>query len=184
MEYSEFRNKVLKATNKKHNFKVTNSNGNKEAWRWIKKNKWLDIGQPITEREFGIIIKTINNYLQEQLLQNKDINLPKRMGKIELRKYANKKEIVNNKLKTNLPINWKETLKLWYEDKDSYTSKTLIRYENTERFLIHYNKTNAVYTNKTFYKFIPTRTLRIKLNKLIKEGKIDALLLTKENELY
>lgn len=68
MEYDDFRKRTLKAEEKKHHFKVTNSYGNKEAWRWIKKNKWLDIGEPLTEREFGAIIKAINKHLQDQLL--------------------------------------------------------------------------------------------------------------------
>ena len=35
----------------------------------------------------------------------------------------------NNKLVTNLPIDWDNTLKLWQEDKEAYNNKTLIRME-------------------------------------------------------
>ena len=59
MSYSEFRASTL-GINGGRNFKVRNSYGTKQAWRWIKKNKWLDIEQPISEHDFGIIVKSIN----------------------------------------------------------------------------------------------------------------------------
>ena len=101
MELGEFRKKVLKAEEKKHHFKITNSNGIKEAWRWIKKNKWLDIGQPITELELGTIVKTINLTLRDQLLDGKDILLPHRMGRIEIRKFIAKVDKPANRLEKN-----------------------------------------------------------------------------------
>lgn len=184
MELSEFRKKVVKAEEKKHHFKVTNSNGTKEAWRWIKKNKWLNIGQPITELELGTIVKTINLALQDQLLNGKDILLPNRMGRIEIRKFKAKLEYKDGKVITNLPVDWKRTLDLWWEDEECHKAKTLIRYEDTERFAIYYNKGLANFNNKSFYRFIPTRTLKRKLKKQITNGKFDALILGKRNELY
>lgn len=183
-QLSEFRKRVLKAEEKKHHFRVTNSNGVKEAWRWIKKNKWLGIGQPITELELGTIIKTINNTLQDQLLDGKDVLLPHRMGRLEIRKFIAKKEYQGDKLVTNLPVDWKRTIELWWEDEDCYELKTLVRYEASERFTIYYNKDYALYTNKSFYKFIPTRTIKRKLKQRIMNGGFDALLLGKKNELH
>lgn len=184
MELSEFRKKVLKAEEKKHHFKITNSNGIKEAWRWIKKNKWLDIGQPITELELGTIVKTINATLQDQLLEGKDILLPHKMGRIEIRKFLAKIDYKDGKLVTNLPIDWKKTIDLWWEDEECCKSKTLIRYENIERFAIYYNKHFANFNNKSFYKFVPTRTLKKRLKQQIMSGRFDALLLSKNYELY
>lgn len=183
MEYSDFRKKVLKAE-EKHHFKVTNSNGTKEAWRWIKKNKWLDIGQPITEREFGLIVKAINLSLQDKLLEGKDVVLPNRMGRLEIRKFRAKVDYKDGKVITTLPIDWKSTLKLWSEDEECHKLKTLIRYENSEIFEIYYNKEYANYNNKSFYKFIPTRTFKKRLKQKILNGGFDALLLNKNNELY
>lgn len=184
MEFSEFRKQVIGANNKKVHFKVTNSNGTKEAWRWIKKNKWLDIGQPITELELGTIIKTINQHLQDQLLKGKDIVLPHRMGRIELRKFKATIKIKDNKVVTNLPINWEKTLELWWDDKEAYDNKVLIRHECRERFSIYYNRQCANFNNKSFYKFIPIRTIKKKLKDKIINGEIDALLLGKKDELH
>lgn len=184
MELSEFRKKVLKAEEKKHHFKVTNSNGMKEAWRWIKKNKWLNIGQPITELELGTIVKSINLTLQDQLLDGKDVLFPNRMGRLEIRKFIAKKEIRDGKVITNLPVDWKRTIELWWEDEDCHELKTLVRYEASERFAFYYNKKYAHYTNQSFYRFIPTRHLRKRLKQQIMNGSFDALLLGKDNELY
>lgn len=182
MSYSDFRKTILK-TDGNHHFKVTNSNGTKEVWRWIKKNKWLDIGQSITERELGLIIKAINLSLQDQLLQGKEVILPCRMGKLEIRKFEAKVEIKDNKVVTTLPINWKKTLQLWYNDEESRESKRLVRWESRERFAIYYNKTKANYNNKSFYQFIPSRVFKINLKQRILDGEIDALLLGKKYEL-
>lgn len=184
MELDEFRKRVIRAEEDKHHFKVTNSNGTKEAWRWIKKNNWLNIGQPISERELGLIVKTINLALQDQLLDGKDVLFPNRMGRLEVRKFKAKLEYVDNKLVTTLPVDWNRTIQLWWEDEESYKLKRLVRYEASDRFSIYYNKEYANYANKTYYKFTPVRPFRIKLKNKIINGGFDALLLGKKNGLY
>lgn len=174
MNYNNFRAKVLKV-NKKKKFKVRNSYGTKQGWRWYKKNKWLD-GEPVTEKQFGIIIRTINEALIEQLLNGSDINLPHRMGRLELRKVKSRIEFKDGKLDTNLPVDWDRTLKLWYEDAKSYEDRVLIRKEYKEIFRIIYNKSKANYNNKTFYQFTPHRDVKKKLSERIKQNETDAFL--------
>lgn len=174
MNYNKFRARILKVHNKKK-FKVRSSYGTKQGWRWLKKHKWLN-GEPVTEKQFGIIIRCVNEYLVEQLLQGHDINLPCRMGKIELRKTKARIEFVDGKLDTNLPVDWKRTLELWHEDAKAYQDKTLIRKEYDEIFRIIYNKSSANYNNKTFYQFTPHRDVKKKLSERIKQNKVDAFL--------
>lgn len=178
MEYSEFRKKVVKAK-EKHHFEITNSYGTKEAWRWLKKSKWLDLPEPVTEREFGLILKAINLALRDHLLNGGDIELPHRMGRIEIRKFNAKIEIRDGKLITTLPPDWGRTLELWYEDKDSFENKTIVRFEGIERFSFFYNRTKANFNNKAFYRFVPSRTLKKELKKRIVNGTMDAFLLAR-----
>lgn len=173
---TQFENKVLKRCKDK-NFRIKHSNGTKQAWRWIKKNKWLKIGQPITERQFGYIIKKINDRLVSKLLAGNDIILPSGMGKIELRKYKSKIQIQNNKVITNLPVNWKRTIDWWKEDSKAYKNKYLIRHETNMLFNIHYNKKGATYKNKNFYQFIINRRIKKLLSDKIKNNEIDTFLL-------
>lgn len=165
MGFSEFRDKVKRIATKKK-FKVTNSNGTKEAWRWFKKNKWFGKGA-VTEREFGIIVKTINNYYRKRLLEKKDITLPYHFGSLQIRKYKTYLKLQDDKVVNNYPINWNKTLKLWYEDDDAKREKIVIKSDSPYVYKIFYMKRNAFYKNKTFYTFAPTRSLKHELSNLI-----------------
>lgn len=182
MTYEEFRINTLKATQKKHHFKVNNSFGIKDAYRWCIKHKQFD--KSISEKNFRIIINALNQHLQDQLLQGKDIHLPERMGRIEIRKYPAYVGLEGGKIRTNLSIDWDKTLRLWFEDKEAYDSRTLIRCETKEKFKFIYNKNKAKYNNKIFYEFTPTRNLKLKLKELINNQGFDALLLVDKNGLH
>ena len=129
MNFEDFSKEVRKAATKK-NFKVTHGHTTKLYWRWLKKNKWLDLCCPVTERQSGIIIKEINKYFIERLLQGKDVRLPHHMGTLCIRKRKAKVRFVDGKLKIPYEPNWSETLKLWYEDQTAYKDKILIRHES------------------------------------------------------
>lgn len=172
----EFRRSVLKINGpRKH--RVNNSLGVYDAYKYIRKNKWFDIGRPITEKQFYTIIRQINNYLSELLIQGKDIVLPHRLGKIELRKYPAKMYLQDGVLKTNLPIDWDTTLKLWSEDEEAYKERTLVKMEEKEIFKVFYNKGTANYNNKSFMEFEVNRDLKRRLKQNIKRGIIDAFTL-------
>lgn len=169
----DFRRAVLKIDGpRKH--KVNNSNGVYQAYKYIRKNKWFDIGRPLTEHEFYTIVRQVNNYLAEELLHGQDIVLPHRLGRIELRKYDTKMTIKNGILKTNLPIDWDRTLKLWSEDEEAYKERTLVKVEEKEIFKVFYNRRTANFQNKSFMEFEVNRDLKRRLKQKIKSEAIDA----------
>ena len=171
---NEFRKKVLKV-NKPRLHKVRNSNGIYDAYKWIRKNKWLNIGRPLTEHEFYTIIRQVNNELAYFLIRGDDINLPNRMGRLELRKYDAKIRVdSNNKVITNLPIDWDRTLKLWSEDEEAYKERILIKMEEKEIFKVFYNKKSANYENKSFMQFDVNRDIKRSLTQQIKNRAVDA----------
>lgn len=173
MTYEEFKSEVQHLSSpRKH--KVTNSIGVYSAYKWIRKNKWLNIGRCLTEHEFYSIIRKVNDYLADSFLHGNDIKLPHRMGRIELRKYDVRINLDGEKVKTNLPIDWDKTLKLWYEDEESYKEKTLVKVEEKEIFKVYYNKQLADYNNQVFYEFNANKELKKRLKQKIKEGKLDA----------
>lgn len=165
---------IIKRVNESRNHKIKRSYGVYDAYKYIRRNKWFNIGRPLTEHEFYSIIRKVNDYLVESLLQGNDIKLPNRMGRIELRKYEARISIDGGKVKTNLPIDWDKTLKLWYEDEEAYKEKTLVKVEEKEIFKVYYNKHLADYNNQVFYEFNINRELKRRLKQKIKEGKIDA----------
>lgn len=172
----EFRRQVLKVDGPRVH-KVNNSYGVYDIYKYIRKNKWFDIGQPVTEHQFYSIIRRMNNLLADALIHGHDIELPCRMGTIEVRKYDARVSIEDGKVKTNLPIDWDRTLKLWSEDEEAYKERTLIKMEEKEIFSIFYNRTKANYRNKSFYEFRPNRQLKLMLKRNIKAGRLDAFLI-------
>lgn len=173
MTYEEFKSKVQHLSSPRK-YKVNNSLGVYDAYKFLRKRKWADIGKCLTEHEFYSIIRKVNDYLADSFLHGNDIKLPHRMGRIELRKYDVRISFDGEKVKTNLPIDWDKTLKLWYEDEEAYKEKTLVKVEEKEIFKVYYNKQLADYNNQVFYKFNVNRELKKRLKQRIKEGKIDA----------
>ena len=172
----EFRRKVLKVDHSR-NHKVKNSIGVYDIYKHIRKNKWYDIGQPITEHQFYTIIRQVNNVLADNLLKGNDIVFPNKMGRLEVRKFKPIIRLDNNKLTVRLPIDWDRTLKLWSEDEEAYKERTLVKMEEKEIFKVCYNKTRADFPNKGFYQLQINRDLKIALKKKIKLGNFDAFLL-------
>lgn len=180
-ELTDFLNSIKKV-NGPRTHRVNNSLGVYDSYKWIRKNKWLNIGRPLTEHEFYSIIRKVNGYLADSFLHGNDIKLPHRMGRIELRKYDVRVSFDGEKVKTNLPIDWNKTLKLWYEDEEAYKEKTLVKVEEKEIFKVYYNKQLADYNNQVFYEFNANRGLKKRLKQRIKEGVLDAFKLNR-NEL-
>ena len=176
----DFRAKVLKIKDKR-NHKITNSYGLNDAWKWAKENKGID--NIVDEATYKKIIKAVNNKLANNLLNNKDIVLPYRMGILEIRKFNKSIKIVNNKAITNLGIDWKETLKLWESDEEARTNKTLVRFNVDTIFRVVYNKYNANYRNQLFYKFSVLRRIKVKLKEKINDNAIDSFIMN-GYELY
>lgn len=169
----EFRRQLLKV-DKPRKHKIRNSLGTYDAYKYIRKNKWFDIGQPVTEHQFYSIIRGMNNLLAEELLNEHDIVLPCKMGVIEVRKYDARISIKEGKIKTNLPVDWDRTLKLWSEDEEAYKERILIKMEEKEIFKVCYNRIKANYNNKSFYEFVVNRGLKRRLKQRIKRGNFDA----------
>lgn len=179
-----FKRKIRKLNMPRH-YSVNNSLGVYDAYKYIRKNKWFDIGRPLTEKEFYSIIRNMNILLAEEIINGRELILPQRMGHIELRKFDASIRIgEDGKIKDNLPIDWNKTLELWYEDEESYKNKTLVKVEEKEMFKIYYNKSSANYNNRSFYRFIFNKDLRTRLKQKIKEGVIDAPLLKRKEKLW
>lgn len=156
--------------------KVTGSVGVYDAYKYIRKNKWFNIGKPLTEKEFYSIVRKIGNYLAENLCKGVDVKFPSQMGTLELRKTSPYIGYKEGKLVANLPVDWDATLKLWYEDTEAYQKKQLVKFNEKEVFRVLYNRLNADFNNKSFYEFQVNRNIKRTLKKRIKQGRIDAFL--------
>ena len=172
--YKDFKS-VIQGLQNTRTHKITNSLGVYDAYKYIRKNKWFDIGRPLTEHEFYQIIRRVNNYLAEELVNGNDIAFPSRMGKLELRK-RNSLPVIdkNGNLKVTYAIDWDSTLKLWYDDEEAFNNKTLVRLPERNIFRVKYNKDTANYENKSFMEFQVNRDIKTRLKQKIKNNEIDA----------
>jgi len=176
-EWKKFYSDVVKREGKgRKKFKVSGSWGVYDAYKLIRKNKWYDIGRPVTEYEFYAIIRGINDIYADEISKGTTIYFPSRMGKLELKKeqrgvYINK----DGNMKVTYPIDWKSTLKLWFEDMEAREAKTLVRRNCKTMYRVNYNKHDAKYNNKLFYDFTLNRFIKQKLKHNIINGLIDSV---------
>lgn len=166
----EFKRRIKKV-NQPREYRVRNSLGVYDAFKYYRKNKPDSKEYILTESQYFSIIRKINLYLVDELLLGNDVRLPKSMGTIEIRKYDRSIKVgTDGKVYTNLPIDWDKTLKLWYEDEEAFRDRTLIRMEEAEIFKVYYNRESATYNNKNYYEFLFNKDLRIRLKQNIRKG--------------
>ena len=110
----------------------------------------------------------MNEALRDELIRTGRLKFPCKMGVLEVRKHPAVITSDGKTIKTNLPIDWDATLKLWYEDKESLEDKTLVRVNVPEIFRVCYSKVRADYNNKHFYQFSTNRELKKLLKHVIK----------------
>jgi len=174
MDYKEFNTELRKARVPRH-AKVRGSWGVYDAYKLIRKHQWYDIGRPLKEHEFYSIIRSVNKLFAGELAKGNEMKFPCRMGNLELRKFEVGASFVGGKLKVTYPIDWGETMRLWYENGEAMKNKTLVRNEIDFAYYIKYNKHDANYENQSFYQFVLNRFIGKALAENIKKGIIDTL---------
>ncbi len=150
---------------------ITNLYGTRDIYRLLRKER----KHPnIDELTFSKIINAINKELVSIFLEEGEIPLPYQMGHIELRKHKTNIKVINGKVKTDLPVDWKRTLQLWKEDKEAKNSKLLVRHNIPIVYKISYRKAKATYKNKVFYHFRPMRAFKKALVPKLQYNELDA----------
>ena len=176
----EFKSDIIKRSGKgRKKAKISNSFGVRDVFKSLRKKHWYNIGRPLKEKEFYHIIRNINNLLAEELSKGNTVKFPARMGELELRKHEVGASLKDGKLKISYPIDWKKTVELWYDDKEAYDNRILLRYNTDQVYRIKYSIFSARYENKCFYQFALNRKIKVKLKDNINKGKTDTLWLKK-----
>ncbi len=171
--FEEFKQAVH--TKKERDFKVRGSWGVYDVYKHLRKDGWKDIGQPVKEEDFYNIIRSVNKLLAEEIAKGETVKFPERMGCLELRKYEVGAFMVDGKLKVTYPIDWQNTLKLWYEDDEAHKQKLFMRQQNKWVYHVKYCLHDANYENKKFYLFALNTKIKKALSRNIKQGKTDTL---------
>lgn len=169
-DFKIFRQTVIR---KRAKGKVRNSWGTYDAYKLIRKHGWWDIGRPLKEHEFYTITRKVNDLLAKETANGNLVKFPCRMGSLELRKSFRKAYFKDNKLYVTYPVDWKKTLRLWFENKEAMKDKILVRNEGGLVYKVKYCRYNATYNNKIFYEFTLNRNIKKALKENIKEGIVD-----------
>lgn len=136
----------------------------------------------VSRTVFSSILREFNSHVRDRIsTKGAEYIMPRRVGKIELRKMQTEVKIDDDgNILNTLPVNWRETRKLWSENEKARENKTKIRYTNEHTggytFRIFYRTSKANFKNKSIYKMKFNRTMKRQLSTSIFAGKIDAFL--------
>lgn len=172
----EFKKKIRKGkSDAPRQYRITNSLGIRDAFLFLQRNKWFNIGRALPESVFQKIIREVNTQLAYDLMEGKEIVFPEGIGAVEVRKRPRYVTMRDGKIETNYRIDWDKTLELWYNDAEAYKNRTIVRdTSENERFYFFYNRSGTKFNNKCYTQFYPQRAIRRVLSQHVKQGDIDA----------
>ena len=172
--FNDFRDSI-KNVKGSRNHKVKGSYGMVDYYKYYREI-FTNTDNLLTRKQYSKVIKLINSKLTELLINGNKVVFPCNMGFIELVKCHPTIDIVDGKVRTTLPIDWDKTLRLWNSDADSFNKKRFVRTTNPEIYKVIYDKHNAKFKNKIFYKFRITRTIKSIIKDRARNNTLDALL--------
>ena len=172
----------LKKRNQPRKQRIWRSWRVQDFYKWLRRRKWKDVGERLTEEMVYALTRDIFKAIANKISYGETLHLGQGLGKIEIvKRYGNPK----NK-GSRYGVDWKKTIKLWYEDKEAMEKRTLVRIVEREIFRITYNKnirnTRSMSCSTLPYIMLyPNRTLKLEISKHIKEGSLDAVLMKEKN---
>lgn len=171
MTFEEFRK--LKVC-KEHKYAVNNSYGVYDYYKYYRHNRPKDKSYyKMNEAQYYKLIRTVNEYLVDILFKNAQVIFPNKLGELAIIKTPAKVTIQDGKIKTNRPINWDATIRLWFEDPEAEKKKTLVRWDTSEVLSIDYRKNEAIYHNRPYYEFQVLRRIKRRLSSLLAESSFE-----------
>lgn len=171
MTLEEYRRSKVNPVRK---YSVNNSYGVYDYYKYYRHNRPKDRSYyKMNEYQYYRLIRKVNEYLIDILFKERQVTLPNRLGEIIIQKSPATVKFKDGKLKTNRPINWEATIRLWFEDPQSEKNKTLVRWETDEVYGIEYKKNGAIFPNKAFYEIQIIRRIKQRLSSLLAEETYD-----------
>ena len=168
----------IKKVKEKRNSKIKNCVGVIEGYKWLKKKKWLNVGQEITNHQYRRIIRQLNKELIEELFRRGSVEFPWGLGKLQVRKEKSRISFKDGKIDTNLNIDWGKTVKLWSQDKEAHKNKTLVKCDCKYLYHIFYTKKEtANFKNRIYYKLRLVREVYKRMRDKIDNNELEAFLI-------
>lgn len=162
--YNEFRAEILKLSKPKR-FKTTKTLHSKYIIRSVRKQ--YKESRILPEDTYSQLIRRIHELLIQELFENGSLKLPYRMGTVHITSLESKTYIVDGELIRTTPVNWKDTLKLWYSNEKARAKKVLLRDTPHIVYTIKWSRSRVGFKNQQYYKFLPCRALKLKLKEVV-----------------
>ena len=140
-------------------------------------------GGRLTRKQYVYVINQMNKIFADELAMGKDLILPYSLGVLRHRKKKRGLYFEDGKLKNNYKVDWGATKKLWREDEQAYNDKVLIKNQYEYSFRVEWVKGQHRIKNLSAYKFIPTRSLKLKNRENVFAKNADALNYTQKKKL-
>lgn len=129
---------------------------------------------PIDIKEYCKINHEFIKFLVEELFEHGEIQIPERLGRIQILGKKIKVKYEDGIIKGVAP-NWVETKKLWEKDEEARKNKQLVFHFNEQtdgiRYKFYWNKSRVLVSNKTLFRLRMSRANKRRLASLIKSGK-------------
>ena len=129
----------------------------------------------VTYSQYCKVIDSCNKLLRDQILNKSfDFMMPYRLGLLGIRKKKLTPWIdKDGNLVNPLPVDWKATLDLWAVDPKAKALKKRVRHYNahTKGYIAqwYYSTAKASFHWKSAYSFIPSRTAKLALSKILQD---------------
>lgn len=174
-DYQDFLNILQKRGSKKHS--IGHCLGSRDAWKWVRKNRWTALnGNTCSSTLYAAIINDINEMLVERLLEGHPVDFPYQMGTLQLISFDPVIRNKNGKITNNYIVDWKKTLKCWYEDGEMREKKVLVKRIQKKIVRIQYSKEKAKFKFRKYYNFRLNRSLVKLLGKRVANTKMNTLI--------
>lgn len=156
-----------------HDFKIKDSYGVIDYYKFYKGNKKKST-YTLNLPAFRQVTQALNKAIGDELAMGEDWVLPERMGTLEVRKRTPKPRFnKDGELVFNAPIDWQETLKLWYEDPECRKDRTVVYTDKREFCKVFFNRKKATFKNQNYYEFFLNRALYKKVIQRLHNKEID-----------
>lgn len=171
MDYQDYLSEIQRRGS--HSHQISHCLGVRDAWKWVRKNYWEDLNKvPCDASLYSKIVNTVNLFLVNQLLEGHYIQFPHQMGGLKLTSRAIKIALEGDVVKNNYPVDWKKTLRYWYEDTQAREAKQCIKRIQKRKYFIRYVRFGTFYKNRRLYTFRINRSLAKKLGKKVTEERV------------
>lgn len=164
MTFEEFYTVTLNKRGAKGPSKISNSYGIIDYYKYYREHS----KHKVNDKLYRKILQAIDKECETFFLEDRVLHFPCGLGNVQIQKIPFKRNV-----KKPQAVDWKETLKLWYEDEDAHKKKIKILKEIKDIILFTYSKGKRFYSATRFVCLDVSRGFKKKVQKLQEENNFE-----------